>query len=453
MPAFPLPRPLRLPGHSLLESMRALGSSGGDVSSAAPPVAHPGDPSEGSQARATPPAAEGGGGWGGPTLVQSRAWRAMVLGRDCVVVAPTGSGKTLAYLMPGLLRCSADRSQPLLGGAAAAPSLLVVAPTRELAMQIHKIAAWLGGRTRPAIKCVCVVGGVARGVQRRQLSDLAVACVVGTPGRLLDFALLSAHCGLVLVEVKVFVADEADRLLDLGFRQPLLDLLAESSHKKRQVALVTATWGSHEQDFAKSLSADAVVIRITGSLGLGGQGEGQQLGAGGGSLEEGGGAAAAREGTRAATAQVSDFARQLPRASESVTQVVELVEKKKRDVRLLDLLEEYHGAQRCKSKIIIFCLYRKEAEHVFKLLKNTVYRSALIKGDMRQRDREMALRLFSRGTRPLLVATDVAGRGLDIADVRYVVNYGMPLSLEAYVHRIGRCGRAGALRVTRGGWR
>ena len=127
-----------------------------------------------------------------------------------------------------------------------------------------------------------------------------------------------------------------------------------------------------------------------------------------------------------------------------MTQVVEVVEKRKKDAKLMDVLEEYHGAQRCKTKIIIFCLYKKEAEHVYKLLKNTVYRSALIKGDMRQRDREMALRLFSRGTRPLLVATDVAGRGLDIADVRYVVNYGMPLALEAYVHRIGRCGRAGA---------
>ena len=400
-------------GHRLLDSMRRLGSGANDSDRKGDVAAE----REGGR---------GVAGWGGPTLVQGHAWRVMVLGRDLILVAPTGTGKTLAYLLPGLLRCSREFASPLLGGAAAAPALLVVAPTRELAMQIQGVAEAVLRRRATAsgrIQSVCVVGGMPKAPQRTALQNLAVACVIGTPGRLVDLAIESERAALVLDKVRVFVADEADRLMDLGMRE-VLERLLKATHRSRQVALVSATWRPDlDRDLVRRLTSSPVFLRISGR-----------------------GSASGANGASAGGGQGGDNGVQgwvLPKVSEGVTQVVEVLEKRHRDARLMDLLEDYHGAQRCCTRVLIFCLYKREAEHVAKLLKQTVYRASLLTGSMRQNERVQALRLFARGTRPLLVATDVAGRGLDVADVAYVINYGLPLTIEAYVHRVGRCGRAG----------
>ena len=215
---------------------------------------------------------------------------------------------------------------------------------------------------------------------------------MATPGRLMD--LLNEKC-TSLKEVQFLVLDEADRMLDMGFEKDIRTI-AEQVSTERQTLMFSATWPEIVRKIASTYLKDAVKVTI-GSLDLA--------------------------------------------ANRRVTQIVEVVDQKQKDAKLRDLLAKYHSSG--TNKIIVFVLYKKEAARVEEMLRQRGFNAQGIHADKSQVDRTRVLEAFKSGKCPLLVATDVAARGLDVPNVEYVINYSFPLTVEEYVHRIGRTGRAG----------
>lgn len=324
-----------------------------------------------------------------PSPIQSQVWPIILSGHDLIGIAATGSGKTLGFGLPMLRHIRAQRDAGVVTGKG--PLALVMAPTRELALQIAAVLEDAGSKC--GIGSVCVYGGVPKGPQIAALRS-GVDIVVGTPGRLED---LMQDGACKLQNVTYLVLDEADRMLDLGF-EPHIRAISGVIGADRQTLMFSATWPTAVQQLAANYLSNPVKVTI-----------GSQ-----------------------------DLA-----ASHSVTQQVEVVEANARDERLLALLQQHHGSKGRKNRIIIFVLYKKEAPRVEALLKRRGWDAAAIHGDISQGQRTAAVEAFKAGTCPLLIATDVAARGLDIPDVEVVVNYSFPLTIEDYVHRIGRTGRAG----------
>jgi ATP-dependent RNA helicase DBP3 len=322
-----------------------------------------------------------------PSPIQSQVWPIILSGHDLIGIAATGSGKTLGFGLPMLRHIRAQRDAGVVTGKG--PLALVMAPTRELALQISAVLEDAGSKC--GIGSVCVYGGVPKGPQVSALKS-GVDIVVGTPGRLAD---LMQDGACRLQNVTYLVLDEADRMLDLGF-EPHIRAICSEVRADRQTLMFSATWPTAVQQLAANYLSTPVKVTI-----------GSQ-----------------------------DLA-----ASHSVTQQVEVVEGNARDERLLSLLAQHHKSR--KNRIIIFVLYKKEAPRVEALLKRRGWDAAAIHGDISQAQRTAAVEAFKAGTCPLLIATDVAARGLDIPDVEVVVNYSFPLTIEDYVHRIGRTGRAG----------
>jgi ATP-dependent RNA helicase DBP3 len=322
-----------------------------------------------------------------PSPIQSQVWPIILSGHDLIGIAATGSGKTLGFGIPMLAHIKAQRDNGVVTGKG--PIALVMAPTRELALQIAAVLEDAGSKC--GIGSVCVYGGVPKGPQVSALRS-GVDIVVGTPGRLED---LMQEGACKLQNVTYLVLDEADRMLDLGF-EPHIRAISSTVRADRQTLMFSATWPTAVQQLAANYQSHPVKVNI-----------GSQ-----------------------------DLA-----ASHSVTQQVEVVEPNARDERLLSLLQQHHKSR--KNRIIIFVLYKKEAPRVEALLKRRGWTAAAIHGDISQAQRTAAVEAFKAGTCPLLIATDVAARGLDIPDVEVVVNYSFPLTIEDYVHRIGRTGRAG----------
>lgn len=322
-----------------------------------------------------------------PSPIQSQCWPIVLSGRDLIGIAATGSGKTLAFGLPMLRHIAAQREGGVVQGKG--PYALVMAPTRELALQIAAVLEDAGSRC--GVSCCCVYGGVPKGPQVSALRA-GIDIVVGTPGRLED---LMQDGACRLQNVTYLVLDEADRMLDLGF-EPHIRAISGKVRADRQTLMFSATWPTAVQQLAQNYLCSPVKVTI-----------GSQ-----------------------------DLA-----ASHSVTQIVEVVEQQARDDRLLALLNKYHSSR--SNRIIIFVLYKKEAPRVETLLKRKGWKAAAIHGDISQAQRTAAVEAFKAGTCPLLIATDVAARGLDIPDVEVVINYSFPLTIEDYVHRIGRTGRAG----------
>ena len=238
---------------------------------------------------------------------------------------------------------------------------------------------------------MCVYGGVEKRPQVQALKA-GIDILVATPGRLMD--LLSDKC-TSLSEVRFFVLDEADRMLDKGFEKDIRTI-ADMIPEDRQTLLFSATWPEIVRKIASSYLHHPVKVTI-GSLDLS--------------------------------------------ANRRVTQIVEVVDQKQKDARLRELLAKYHSSG--TNKIIIFVLYKKEAARVEEMLKQRGFNAQGIHADKSQQERTRVLDAFKNGKCPLLVATDVAARGLDVPNVEYVINYSFPLTVEEYVHRIGRTGRAG----------
>lgn len=322
-----------------------------------------------------------------PSPIQSQCLPIALSGRDVVGIASTGSGKTLAFGLPAVKHIRAQIDAGVVSGKK--PVALVIAPTRELAQQISVVLEEAGSKV--GVGCVCVYGGVPKREQAQALRS-GVSIVVATPGRLEDL-IGDGICSLD--EVTYLVLDEADRMLDLGF-EPHIRTIAGSIRADRQTLMFSATWPSSIRKLASEFLCDPAKVTI-GS---------------------------------------EDLA-----ASHTVKQIVQVVDGAGRD-RLLDsLLNKYHSSR--KNRVIIFVLYKKEAARVESMLQKRGWNAAAVHGDISQAQRTAAVESFKSGAVPLLVATDVAARGLDIPDVEAVINYSFPLTTEDYVHRIGRTGRAG----------
>ncbi len=327
-----------------------------------------------------------------PTPIQSAAWPFLLNGQDVIGVAETGSGKTLAFGVP-LIR--SITSNPSSIHSKPSCKAIVVSPTRELAVQIHTQLESLA--TAASLQTVCVYGGVPKDAQRDALRTAHI--VVATPGRLND---LIREGAADLSNVRYLVLDEADRMLDKGFEDEIRKIISTTPSSNRQTLMFTATWPESVRKLASTFMKSPVHISI---------------------------------GENNPTGEL--------RANSRITQKVEVVDGMYKQTRLLQLLTQYHGKKNRDDRILIFCLYKKEAARIEDFLRRQGHSVAGIHGDMSQPARSASLEGFKSGKRSLLVATDVAARGLDIPAVKLVINLTFPLTVEDYVHRIGRTGRAG----------
>ncbi|KAK9926819.1 hypothetical protein M0R45_024029 [Rubus argutus] len=319
-----------------------------------------------------------------PTPIQAQGWPMALKGRDLVGIAETGSGKTLSYLLPALVHISA---QPRLVQGDG-PIALVLAPTRELAVQIQEEAVKFCSQNM--IRSTCIYGGAPKGPQIRDLRR-GVEIVIATPGRLIDM-LEAQHTNLR--RVTYLVLDEADRMLDMGF-EPQIRKIVSQTRPDRQTLYWSATWPREVETLARQFLRNPYKV-IIGSASL--------------------------------------------KANQSIKQVVEVVSEFEKYNRLIKLLKESVVG----SRILIFVETKKGCDHVTKQLRMDGWPALSIHGDKNQAERDWVLAEFKSGRCPIMTATDVAARGLDVKDIKCVINYDFPSSLEDYVHRIGRTGRAGA---------
>lgn len=329
-----------------------------------------------------------------PSAIQQYAWPALFAKKDVVGISETGSGKTLAFSLPIL-----SRILKKYGCGGGVVRWVTIAPTRELALQTYTLI-------EPVIPSVCLYGGVSRKDQIRELRAKKPLAVVATPGRLQD--LLESN-EVDLSKVRFLVLDEADRMLDAGFEPAVSAIVAKMTDtKNRQTVLFSATWPSSVQKMAAKYTKEPVVKICCVS------------------------------GSPESTEQ-SMFE---PKANINITQTVHVIDQTQKSdylLRELKALKQPH-----QDRVIVFVLYKKEAPQVEYLLKKQGYKVRGLHGDMTQSDRTEALNQFKAGGCNILIATDVAARGLDIPSVMLVFNYTFPLTVEDYVHRIGRTGRGGA---------
>jgi ATP-dependent RNA helicase DeaD len=322
-------------------------------------------------------------GYEEPTDIQREAIPPLIAGRDVLGQAATGTGKTAAFALPLLHRIGAsvdDDSRTVRG--------LILVPTRELAMQVaeavHRYGRELGVRVLP------IYGGQAMQQQLRALKR-GIDVVVATPGRALDHI---RRRTLALDAVQMVVLDEADEMLDMGFAEDLEAILAEVP-ETRQTALFSATMAPAIRAIASRHLRDPELVSI------------------------------ARE--RVAPGET-------PRVRE-IAYVVQRRHKVPALARVLDM--------EAPTSAIVFCRTRTEVDELTETLGGRGYRAEALHGGLSQEQRDRVMRRFRDGSSELLVATDVAARGLDIEHVSHVVNFDVPSSPDAYVHRIGRTGRAG----------
>lgn len=323
-----------------------------------------------------------------PTPIQAATWPFLLSGRDMVGVAETGSGKTLAFGVPCVRFISSLPKDKRKGIKA-----VIVSPTRELAVQIYDQLVALA--TPAGLQVVCVYGGVPKDPQVAACRKAHI--VVATPGRLND---LIGDGSADLSKAEFVVLDEADRMLDKGFEEAIRQIISQTP-PKRQTLMFTATWPPSVRDLASTFMKKPV--RIT----------------------------------------IGDNASGELRANVRIKQMVEVVDPRDKQNRLLQLLQKYQSGKNKDDRILVFCLYKKEAVRIEDFIRSRGFRVGGIHGDLSQEKRSASLAAFKEGKVPLLVATDVAARGLDIPAVKLVINVTFPLTAEDYVHRIGRTGRAG----------
>ena len=324
-------------------------------------------------------------GYTHPTPIQAQAIPPAVEGRDVLGIAQTGTGKTAAFALPilnHLLERLPRNARPPLGRK---PKALVLSPTRELAAQIAESFSSYGRHT--PLRFAVIFGGVGQGPQVRAIQQ-GLDILVATPGRLID---LLQQKLVSLAEIDFFVLDEADRMLDMGFIEPIRKIAAMLP-KERQTMLFSATMPKEIRHLADSLLSNPVSVAVT---------------------------------------PVSS-------AVDRIDQKLYFVLKAQKTQLLVHLYETL-GMERA----VVFTKTKHGADRLCRKLKAANIRAEAIHGDKAQNQRIRALDAFRAGRSPVLVATDVAARGLDIDDVTHVVNFDLPMEPEAYVHRIGRTARAG----------
>merc|ERR1719290_75438 len=326
-----------------------------------------------------------------PTPVQKRTIPIVMAGRDVMACAQTGSGKTAAFLLPIIHKLIEEQADAKAGAACQEPQCVVITPTRELAIQIKDEARKFSQGSM--VKAVVAYGGTSVGFQ---LSTLVRGCniLICTPGRMLDFV----DKGKVsFASLKYLVLDEADRMLDMGFMPDIQRCFSNPSMPKkedRQTLMFSATFPDEVQrSAAEFLNTDYLFLTV---------------GVVGGACSD-------------------------------VKQAFFEVPKFEKREKLKTVLEE--GSP--KDMTLVFVKTKKNADFIASFLSGEGFPATSIHGDRLQREREEALRDFKTGRMPVLVATAVAARGLDIKGVAHVINYDLPKTIDEYVHRIGRTGRVG----------
>lgn len=314
-------------------------------------------------------------GYTEPTPIQQKAIPVVLENSDVIACAETGTGKTAAFLLPII--------QQIIENKIVGLSVLVLAPTRELAVQIEQSCRELAPK---GIKSVALIGGAGYKKQTDGLRNANI--VIATPGRLMDFM---ERGSVEFSLLKTLVLDEADRMLDMGFL-PAIKRIVGKLPQKRQTLFFSATMSPEIEKIAFSMMNAPKFVEVS------------------------------RRGKAAGTIEQIAY----PVAAESKTAL------------LLDLLERENF-----DRVLVFTRTRRAAERISHILEARQHKANRIHADRSQSQREAALKGFKNGNTRVLVATDIAARGIDVDQISHVINYDIPESPEDYVHRIGRTGRAG----------
>ncbi|GAA0147284.1 RNA helicase [Lithospermum erythrorhizon] len=333
-----------------------------------------------------------------PTPVQRHAIPISLAGRDLMACAQTGSGKTAAFCFPiisGIMSGQCVQRPPRMSRMAY-PLALILSPTRELSCQIHEEARKFAYQT--GVRVVVAYGGAPINQQLREL-ERGVDILVATPGRLVD---LLERARLSLQMIRYLALDEADRMLDMGFEPQIRKIVQQMDMPPpgiRQTMLFSATFPKEIQRMASDFLANYIFLAV-GRVGS---------------------------------------------STDLIAQRVEFVQETDKRSHLMDLLhaQRANGGQAKQSLTLVFVETKKGADSLEHWLCMNGFPATAIHGDRSQQEREYALRSFKTGHTPILVATDVAARGLDIPHVAHVINFDLPNDIDDYVHRIGRTGRAG----------
>lgn len=315
-----------------------------------------------------------------PTAIQAKAIPSLLEGKDLLGSAQTGTGKTAAFVMPVLQQL---QEAPTEGKSY--PRVLVLTPTRELALQVADNFRELG-QFLP-FRSTTIYGGVKQGKQVKQLQK-GVDAIVATPGRLLD---LMGQGYVDLSGIEHLILDEADQMLDMGFIHDLKRIIKEVP-KERQTLLFSATVDKKVKEVADQFMHNPEVV----------------------------------------------VAEQKAKTADTVQQELYFVEKSNKKALLIDLLNQYGEEQS-----LVFTRTKREADRLARDLSKKGFKTSAIHGNKSQNQRQKTLKQFKAGKVRIMLATDVASRGLDIKELPLVINYKLPESPEVYVHRIGRTGRAG----------
>jgi superfamily II DNA/RNA helicase len=322
-------------------------------------------------------------GYESPTPIQSAAIPLISAGRDLKASANTGTGKTAAFLLPALAKVIPPPKAGTKG-----PRVVILVPTRELAMQVTNESVKLS-RFLPKVKTVCVYGGVPFPKQKQQLSK-KVDILIATPGRFIDHL---RRGKLDLSSVEMFILDEADRMLDMGFFEPVQEIYS-AFQTPPQTLMFSATLKGPVLKLSKKLLNNPEEVSVTGKM----------------------------------------------ISHDDIEQFIHFADDLSHKKRLIDHLlsdESVHQA-------IIFTSTKRFAEELVGILKDKGHHVAPLHGDMCQHQRTRTMKRMRDGKVKILVATDVAARGLDVHTISHVFNFDLPTNAEDYVHRIGRTGRAGA---------
>jgi len=325
-----------------------------------------------------------------PTPIQMQGIPVALAGRDMVGIAFTGSGKTMTFSLPLVMAALEEEFRmPLTGGEG--PVGIILAPSRELVRQtfdlVKNLCDTLGNSGYPRLRSQLIIGGENSRDQLQPFKEEGVHCVVATPGRLRDFLKKKS---ITLDICRYICLDEADRMLDLGFDEEVGEIMNHFQHQ-RQTLLFSATFPKKFQDFAKQTLVKPLVVNVG----------------------------------RAGAANLD------------VIQEVEYVKQEAKIVYLLECL------QKTAPPVIIFCERKGDVDDIHEYLLLKGVEAVSIHGGKDQAERNEAIQLYKDGKKDVLVATDVAAKGLDFADIQHVINFDMPPEIENYVHRIGRTGRCG----------
>lgn len=314
-------------------------------------------------------------GYNTPTPIQQQAIPPVLKGHDVMGLAQTGTGKTAAFVLPILER--------LMQGPRGRIRALIIAPTRELAEQIHSVIGSMGQHT--GLRSVTIYGGVSPNLQIQKLragAEIVVAC----PGRLLDHINQSK---IMLAHVEVLVLDEADRMLDMGFL-PDIRKIVKYVPSKRQTLLFSATMPQDIRQLSREVLRSPVTVQVNPAG-----------------------------------------------PADTVTHALFPVEQHLKTSLLLELLRKTDT-----ESVLIFTRTKHRAKRLGQQLERAGYRAASLQGNLSQNRRQESLEGFRNGSYQILVATDIAARGIDVTRISHVINYDMPDCADSYTHRIGRTGRA-----------